>query len=61
VFSRARWSTWGLGRALAAAVLELAPPGDVVLALDDTADGRRRGKRVYAKGCWRDAVASSAG
>jgi hypothetical protein len=61
-FSRARWSAWALGRVLAAAVLELVPgDGPVSPALDDTADGPHRGKRVYAAACWRDAVASSAG
>ena len=51
VLCRARWSARTLARTLAAAVLELAPPGrPVLLALDDTTDGPHRGKRFYAKG-----------
>jgi hypothetical protein len=57
-FSRARWSLWPLARALSAAVLELLPhDAPVMLAVDDTVFGHR-GKRVYGKGCHRDAVRS---
>ena len=59
-FSHARWSSWPLGKVLAAAVLELVPEDQpVLLALDDTTDGPHHGKRVYGASCWRDAVRSS--
>ena len=58
-FSKAVWSAWPLSRVLAAAVLELA--GKVVeIDADDTVD-QHRGKKVYGKGCHRDAVRSSWG
>jgi hypothetical protein len=60
-FSRARWGPWPLARVLCAAVLDLLPPDAVVrLAVDDTVLGHR-GKRVYGKGCHRDAVRSARG
>jgi hypothetical protein len=60
VFSLARWSCLPLGRILAAAILQRIPPNQpVVIPLDDTTDGPHRGKKVYGKGCWRDAVRSS--
>jgi len=61
VFSQARWSCWHLGRLLTAAVLARIPADQpVLLPTDDTTDGPHHGKRVYGKGCWRDAVRSSA-
>jgi hypothetical protein len=58
-FSQARWSLWPLARILAAAVLELAPADQpVTVAADDTV-AQHRGKKVYGKGCHRDAVRSS--
>jgi len=64
VFSRARCSLWMLGRVLAAAVLELVPPGEpVVCPVDDTTPQHRRsrnwrlpgdGKHVWGKGRHRD-------
>jgi hypothetical protein len=60
VLSHARWSCWRLGLILAAAILERIPADQpVFLPIDDTTDGPHRGKRVYGKGCWRDAVRSS--
>jgi hypothetical protein len=61
VLSRAAWS----GRAAAHVLLGLlldafAPRGPVVLGLDDTIE-RRRGKRIAAKGIYRDPVRSSHG
>src|ERR671917_1374735 len=58
---RAAWS----GRAAARVLLGLllgafAPRGPVVLGLDDTIE-RRRGKRIAAKGIYRDPVRSSKG
>src|ERR671910_1431643 len=61
VLNRAAWS----GRAAAHVLLGLlldafAPRGPVVLGLDDTIE-RRRGKRIAAKGIYRDPVRSSHG
>ncbi len=61
VLNRAAWS----GRAAAQVLLRLlldafAPSGPVVLGLDDTIE-RRRGKRISAKGIYRDPVRSSHG
>jgi hypothetical protein len=61
VLNRAAWS----GRAAARALLELLldaflPTGPVLLGLDDTIE-RRRGKRISAKGIYRDPVRSSHG
>jgi hypothetical protein len=59
VLSRARWS----GRAashllLALLVRRFVPEGPIVLGVDDTIE-RRRGKRIQAKGIYRDPVRSS--
>ena len=59
-FSARRWSPWALGKALSAMVLELVPADQPVLvAADDTVVGHT-GRKVYAKGCHRDAVRSNA-
>jgi len=59
VFSKRPWSTWKLSRALVGFILEhWAPEGPVALAGDDTVDGHP-GKKVYGKGCHRDAVRST--
>ena len=59
VLNRARWS----GRAASRLLLKLlvqrfVPTGPVVLGIDDTIE-RRRGKRIQAKGIYRDPVRSS--
>ena len=61
ILSRAAWS----GRAAARVLLDLlldafVPAGPVLLGLDDTIE-RRRGKRISAKGIYRDPVRSSHG
>src|ERR671914_1523336 len=61
VLNRAAWS----GRAAACVLLGLlldafVPKGPVLLGLDDTIE-RRRGKRIRAKGIYRDPVRSSHG
>src|SRR5262249_35464077 len=59
VFSRRRWSTWTLARALAGRLLRrFAPDEPVPLAGDDTVDEHRGGK-VYGKGRHRDPVRST--
>ena len=60
-FSAARWSLWPLARVLAAAVLELIPADEAVLIAADDTVAAHNGKKVYARGCHRDAVRSSRG
>ena len=59
LFSRARWSLWPLGKALAAAVLELVPPDQPVLCPVDDSAMQHRGKKVYGKGRHRDGCRST--
>jgi DDE superfamily endonuclease len=59
VFSKRCWSLWRLGHALATYILSRwVPTGTVPLAGDDTV-AEHRGKKVYGKGCHRDAVRST--
>jgi len=59
VFSRARWSLWPMGRALAAHAVRLVPAREpVMVAVDDTVT-RHRGPKIYGRGCHRDALRSS--
>ena len=59
VLSRARWSGLQAARILLGLLIRLLPPQWVpMIVVDDTVE-RRRGKRIKAKGCYRDAVRSS--
>ena len=59
VFSKRRWSSWRLARALAGYILRhWLPNGPVSLCGDETVDGHC-GKKVYGKACHRDAVRST--
>jgi DDE superfamily endonuclease len=59
VLSRARWSGRAASRLLLALLVRrFAPQGPIVLGIDDTIE-RRRGKRILAKGIYRDPVRSS--
>jgi hypothetical protein len=59
VFSRRRWSTWALARALTGTILRRFAPGEPIpLAGDDTVD-EHRGAKVYGKGRHRDPVRST--
>src|SRR5919106_2575087 len=61
VLNRAAWSGRAAGRVLLGLLLDaFAPRGPVILGLDDTIE-RRRGKRIGAKGIYRDPVRSSHG
>ena len=61
VLSRAAWSSRAASRLLLERLVEtFAPSGPVVLGIDDTIE-RRRGKRIAAKGIYRDPVRSSHG
>ena len=60
VLSRARWSGLQAAQILLGLVIQLLPAHWVpLLVVDDTVE-RRRGKRIKAKGCYRDAVRSTA-
>ena len=61
VLNRAAWSGRAAGRVLLRLLLDaFVPAGPVLLGLDDTIE-RRRGKRISAKGIYRDPVRSSHG
>jgi DDE superfamily endonuclease len=61
VLNRAAWSPRAASRMLLGLLLDaFAPRGPLVLGLDDTIE-RRRGKRISAKGIYRDPVRSSHG
>src|SRR4029078_6833943 len=59
VLNRAAWSGRAAARVLLGLLLDaFVPKGPVILGLDDTIE-RRRGKRIKAKGIYRDPVRSS--
>src|SRR6059058_5929246 len=61
VLNRVAWSPRAASRVLLGLLLDaFAPTGPVVLGIDDTIE-RRRGKRIAAKGIYRDPVRSSKG
>ena len=61
VLNRAAWGTRAAARLLLGLLIAaFAPRGPVVLGIDDTIE-RRRGKRIRAKGIYRDPVRSSKG
>jgi hypothetical protein len=61
VLNRAAWSGRAASRVLLGLLLDaFVPKGPVLLGLDDTIE-RRRGKRIGAKGIYRDPVRSSHG
>jgi hypothetical protein len=61
VLNRAAWSPRAASRLLLGSLIAaFAPSGPVVLGIDDTIE-RRRGKRIAAKGIYRDPVRSSHG
>src|SRR4051812_48024082 len=61
VLNRAAWSRRAAARVLLGLLLDaFVPVGPVLLGLDDTIE-RRRGKRISAKGIYRDPVRSSHG
>jgi hypothetical protein len=59
VLNRARWSSRAISRQLLLILLQVfVPHGPIFLGLDDTVE-RRRGKKISAKGIYRDPVRSS--
>ncbi|MHB1156601.1 MAG: IS701 family transposase [Phycisphaerales bacterium] len=59
LFSRASWSLWLLGKALASAVLRWVPEDQPVLVAADDTVAQHRGPKVYGKARHRDAVRST--
>jgi hypothetical protein len=59
LFSRAAWSLWLPGLILARAVLAWTDPHEPVLLPVDDTTCQHRGKKVYGKGCHRDAIHST--
>lgn len=53
------WSTWPLGRVLAALVLEWVPEDQPVICPADDTTPQHKGKHVYGKGCHHDACRST--
>lgn len=61
ILNRARWSSRAVARQLLEIVVErLVPDGPVVIGIDDTIE-RRWGRRISARGIYRDPVRSSHG
>jgi hypothetical protein len=59
VLNRARWSSRAISRQLLLLLIQVfVPQGPIMLGLDDTVE-RRRGKKIAAKGIYRDPVRSS--
>ena len=59
LLSRAVWSIMEASRVLLGLLVEaLVPDGPLVVGVDETLE-RRRGKRIVAKGIYRDPVRSS--
>lgn len=60
VVNRAQWAALQVGKMLLGVLVTLLVPagGAIVLGADDTVE-RRSGRRIKAKGCYRDAVRSS--
>jgi hypothetical protein len=59
VLNRARWSSRAISRQLLLVLVQIfVPHGPILLGLDDTVE-RRRGKKIAAKGIYRDPVRSS--
>ena len=59
VLNRARWSSRAISQRLLLVLVQVfVPCGPIFLGLDDTVE-RRRGKKVTAKGIYRDPVRSS--
>lgn len=61
ILNRARWSSRAVARCLLGIVVaRLVPDGPVVIGMDDTIE-RRWGRRITARGIYRDPVRSSHG
>lgn len=61
VLNRARWSSRAVARRLLSIVVDrLVPDGPVFIGMDDTIE-RRWGRRISARGIYRDPVRSSHG
>ena len=59
VLNRDRWSCARMAKILLGLLIALLPRGFPIAVLVDETLERRKGKRIRAKGCYRDAVRSS--
>lgn len=59
VLNRDRWSCARMAKILLGLLIALLPPGFPIVVLVDETLERRKGKRIWAKGYYRDAVRSS--
>ena len=60
VLNRAKWDTLNGGKILLTLIIRLITFGSpLIIAIDENIE-RRKGKKIKAKGCYRDAVRSSA-
>lgn len=59
VFNRAKWNSLALSKILLGKMLPYLPKSmPIIIVVDETIE-RRKGKKISAKGCYRDAVRSS--
>ena len=59
VFNRAKWDELNGAKILLNLIIKLLPPGlPLIIGVDESIE-RRKGKKIKAKGCYRDAVRSS--
>jgi hypothetical protein len=59
VLNKAKWDSWQAVKILLGLLLALVPSGSpVLIAMDETLE-RRKGKKIAAKGCYRDACRST--
>jgi hypothetical protein len=59
VLNRAKWNSLSGAKILLGLLIQLLPPSlPILIAVDDTIE-RRKGKKIKAKGCYRDACRST--
>jgi hypothetical protein len=59
VLNRAKWNTLNAAKILLCLIINILPPGFPLIIAADESIERRKGKKIKAKGCYRDAVRSS--
>jgi hypothetical protein len=59
VFNRAKWNSLTLSKILLGKMLQHLPNSMAIIIVVDETIERRKGKKISAKGCYRDAVRSS--
>jgi len=59
VLNRAKWNALNAAKILLGLIIKILPPGfPLIIGIDESIE-RRKGKKIKAKGCYRDAVRSS--